>query len=423
MGNLAALQSLNLSDNFLTGEIPPELGNLAALQSLNLSDNFLTGEIPPELGNLSNLGWVSLLGGNQFTSCLAQDVHRLLSRVAAYEMLFLALGPCTGKDEVLTADGEPMVYNDNVFVLPVAGDLVEDAPLVPFDYVESFYQHFEDAFDFLVVVTNLYYFEVRGNEDFNPTYWRVSNDVQGIGLSTFSRYRQDGPTRRLQGMVRLNYVNYVVQRRVLLHELMHRWANFIVPDTGSHWGFASANGMVGGFDIADLIDLGQGRYAVRGVYRGGGTFNPTVHGPDRYSPIELYVAGLIPPEEVPDLWVGEEVEWYRDETGRVELAEGRYRVFKPGKVRTVTIEDIIAEHGKRVPDVSRSQKDFRAAVIFLIDDNHPAIRWQLDQLSNDVAAFSFPGTKDDRLINFYEATGGRATISMDGLAQFRKSGR
>ena len=55
LGNLANLAWLDLEGNQLRGEIPPELGNLANLRQLHLSRNQLSGEIPPELGNLANL--------------------------------------------------------------------------------------------------------------------------------------------------------------------------------------------------------------------------------------------------------------------------------------------------------------------------------------------------------------------------------
>ena len=51
---------LNLSNNGLTGPIPPELGNLTSLRKLNLSSNGLTGPIPPELGNLTRLTTLNL---------------------------------------------------------------------------------------------------------------------------------------------------------------------------------------------------------------------------------------------------------------------------------------------------------------------------------------------------------------------------
>ncbi|XP_071698951.1 receptor-like protein 6 [Rutidosis leptorrhynchoides] len=52
------LQSLNLSNNHLSGPILPSLGNLANLESLDLSQNGLTGEIPQEL---LQLGFLALL--------------------------------------------------------------------------------------------------------------------------------------------------------------------------------------------------------------------------------------------------------------------------------------------------------------------------------------------------------------------------
>ena len=285
-----------------------------------------------------------------------------------------------------------------------------------------------DEFDFLIFVTSLYQFEDQRllhyhsrTKNFNPTYFPVSNDVEGIGLPISSNSKS-GSSGRLQGMIRLASYRMMAHRGVVSHELMHRWANYIIPSSsGGHWGFSSANGIVGGFDIADLIDLGEGQFAVRGVYRGGGTFNKDGHGPDRYSPIELYLAGLMPAEEVPDIWVGEDVEWARDQAGKVPLAQGKYRIFKPGRVSTYTIEDVIAEHGKRVPDASQSQRDFRAAVIMLIDKNHPATRRQLDLLSVYVAKYGCPGIIGSRSDNFDLVTGGRAKIAMGRLSDFLKS--
>ena len=68
LGNLSNLGSLWLGENQLSGEIPPELGNLAKLIYLSLSGNQLSGEIPPELGNLAKLYYLSL-SGNQLDGC------------------------------------------------------------------------------------------------------------------------------------------------------------------------------------------------------------------------------------------------------------------------------------------------------------------------------------------------------------------
>ena len=52
---------LDLRDNGLNGEIPPELGNLTNLRELRLRENQLRGAIPPELGKLDNLEVLSLV--------------------------------------------------------------------------------------------------------------------------------------------------------------------------------------------------------------------------------------------------------------------------------------------------------------------------------------------------------------------------
>ena len=73
---LSQLDTLNLGSNQLTGSIPPELGQLSNLLSLSLYDNQLTGSIPPELGQLSNL--LSLrLGINQLTGPIPPELGQL----------------------------------------------------------------------------------------------------------------------------------------------------------------------------------------------------------------------------------------------------------------------------------------------------------------------------------------------------------
>ena len=67
-GNVQLI-GLDLAENRLAGELPPELSNLAHLEALSLRDNQLTGEIPVQLGNLYYLSSLHL-AGNQLTGCL-----------------------------------------------------------------------------------------------------------------------------------------------------------------------------------------------------------------------------------------------------------------------------------------------------------------------------------------------------------------
>ena len=319
-------------------------------------------------------------------------------------------------DTTPTATPEPLhvesqIYNDNVFILPVAEDLLADPIFPQRESAIRFYEYFEDRFDFLILVGNLDHSETVGPKGFKLTYSSLSNDVRGIGMEITSSFQRWGSAGKLQGVVKLNSYENIARPGWLLHELMHRWGNNIIPPY-HHWGgLSSANGLLGGFDISDLVDHGGGRYTLKESYV-----------PIPYSPIELYVAGFIPPEDVPDLWVAEDGNWIYTEDGARVRDDNGHLIFTASKVKSYTIEDIVAEHGKRIPDASQSQRDFRAAVILLVDEKHPAIAWQLDKLSGDIAAFSHPGPdENDYWFNFYEATGGRATITMDGLSQFQKS--
>jgi hypothetical protein len=43
------------ANNFLNGTIPSEIGNMVALEVLNVADNDLTGTIPTEIGLLTSM--------------------------------------------------------------------------------------------------------------------------------------------------------------------------------------------------------------------------------------------------------------------------------------------------------------------------------------------------------------------------------
>ena len=64
------------------------------------------------------------------------------------------------------------------------------------------------------------------------------------------------------------------------------------------------------------------------------------------------------------------------------------------------------------------------AVILLVSEDYPATRDILESVSDDALWFSHAGEDELEksgwlLWNFHEATGGRGTITMDGLSQFQ----
>ena len=91
LGDLSRLEHLRLSRNELTDTIPPELGNLSALTYLNLEGNYLSGSIPPELGRLSNLRQLILRQNN-----LAGPIPAELGDLSRLELLLLSRNKLTG---------------------------------------------------------------------------------------------------------------------------------------------------------------------------------------------------------------------------------------------------------------------------------------------------------------------------------------
>ena len=78
LAQLTNLEALELDGNRLTGTIPPQLGQLTNLWNLSLNGNELTGTIPPELGQLTSL-WHLYLNGNRLTGTIPPQLGQLTS--------------------------------------------------------------------------------------------------------------------------------------------------------------------------------------------------------------------------------------------------------------------------------------------------------------------------------------------------------
>ena len=420
LSSLTGLTRLSLGRNNLTDI--SALAGLTNLSMLILEGNSISDLSPLVANKGMNIGDTINLNHNPL------DIASASTEIPALQ----ARGVSVSLDGTRSVN-EPQIYNENIFVLPVSEDLRSVSPPLK-KYATVFYEHFRDEFDFLIFVRNT----IAGADhvDVNVPYYYagVKNEIRGIGQGIYSEAHKWGSSGRLQGGVLLVWIEFdesvsppgeerrLFKGGVLLHELMHRWANFIIKPYSPHWGFSSANGVLGGFDLADLESHDNNQYTA-GVWGGTAGTNK----PARFSPIELYLAGFIPPEEVPDLWVAEDGEYVWDQKPvYVKSNEKGHFLFTASKIRTYAIEDIIAEHGPRIPDHTQSQKDFRAAVILLTDERHPVRRGVLKGLSDDVSWFSHAGDSGIELYlgvdqyNFHEAAGGRATITMDGLSQFQR---
>jgi len=152
------------------------------------------------------------------------------------------------------------------------------------------------------------------------------------------------------------------------HEMGHRWAAFVS---------AKVNG--------ETIPLGPTHWA-RGLQApspfpyqrpteasamGGGVWQDNFDGTftqlddDYYVPatgfsyLDLYLMGMIAPAEVPDFFILRNL-----------AAAGRDRnghpIFKGDRTK-VTVEDVIAVHGPRLPDVDHAQKKFNTGMVMVVE--------------------------------------------------------
>lgn len=220
------------------------------------------------------------------------------------------------------------------------------------------------------------------------------NATEGIGRPIFDDTEKYGSDGQLQA---LSAINFQIAFPTL-HEAGHLWAVHLDPELGlgqSHWTAVGTFGMLGGFDPASLVDLGNGNYQTAPFRPGGRAFDEGLFGP-----IELYLMGLVDAASVPDIPVLANVAF----TGVTPA--GDY-LFK-GALEVVTIDDVIAVHGPRDPPVATSQKDFAAA--FVAVSQQPLTAAEMAWL--DAQAELFGADEGDGIFSsFPEATLGLATMN------------
>ena len=82
------LQDLMFINNYIEGELTPEICNLSNLKNFGASNNLLSGIIPPEIGNLTNLEAISLFENN-----LSGSIPNELFNLINLRMLILRTSP------------------------------------------------------------------------------------------------------------------------------------------------------------------------------------------------------------------------------------------------------------------------------------------------------------------------------------------
>ncbi len=221
-----------------------------------------------------------------------------------------------------------------------------------------------DQYDFLVIFTR-FLVDSAGADAFAITY---ENDVQGIGLPIFDNSSIMGG-ERLQATIdmtelgdwELNPGNRQFDNTLdtLMHEMMHRWGVYVSFEDGSgqisdltlgrddsHWNYflnTNASVMYGSL----WNDLGSGQFTTQATRKS-------------LSPLDLYLMGFNEPAAVPGFFLIQE-----GTPGDRNDLPPLIGTAVTGNRVDISIDNIIAAEGPRIPSADEAQHEFNFKFILL----------------------------------------------------------
>ena len=453
IGVFTKLTRFNVSVNSIGGEIPKTISELTELVELGLGYNNFEGEILALLNNMHDL--VSLhLSDNNFSGTFSEDcyfpnlrgIEIANNRFSGNLPTFIIelekksqdpnseyscwLEPQQAGYAFTAVSTKAMIDLGNSLYMHPAGIAVEyrmneikalqteDAE----DITKNIYNVFGDHFDFIAFLYNVGNMaEISGEiaGQYNP----YSNDISGIGRDIFSNSDNCGSEGKLKGVLHLSEYRQI--KGSFLHEIAHAWAAFdfgqlsmnydgSVEADPVHWGISSVDGRLGGFKLSSLqrnVDGVPNKYKATCTNADNNFWFYGNHANDMYAPLELYLMGMIPSSDVPD------VHYFTGVSGNSQEWIGLNGVFYAENENILTINDIISRLGQRTPDYTQSQKDFRCLVVVVTGSPVDDRRWSL--IESDIQEMQ-KKEESNKFINFYEATGKRGTMVFDGLQSLKK---
>jgi hypothetical protein len=232
-------------------------------------------------------------------------------------------------------------------------------------------------------------------------------------LSIFDFGATYGSQNQLQGIINFPIDSFFdLAETAAIHEIGHRWMCFLdnpqFSQSPSHWPISDVAYGVMGFNIPGSNNVG-GSFAWELIEQPNGDY--LVQRRERareFNGLELYLMGMASTNEIADTIV------FQDQDQGDQLFHGG---VLHGPVDVITIDDIIAANGPRVPGEGNSQAQFRMASIILSADsllnvdemaffNHMSARGEATSELPFTSGFLSGTTKP-----FFLATDSRATLS------------
>jgi hypothetical protein len=296
------------------------------------------------------------------------------------------------------------------------------------------YSKMNDDFDFVFLIPNTN--EQISGSNVAGYSAGVSNSVKGIGKPIYDNSKYYGSSGRLKSFIWLPKRSSL-KNGPSLHEIMHQWANYLIDSrallydntspsglkeykygamNGSHWGLSSVGGQLGGFDklttnVDGEVNKYQGTLSNRPIWwqnANGGNSIP-------YANLELYLMGLISPEEIIP------VKFFYKLSAKNQDEFYNQGKFYSDSVVTFSAEKIMNNAGSpRIPDYRNSQKEFKALIV-MVSPTMPTTD-EIQDLDKYSSWLGFPGNDNENdYFNFYEATNGKATLIIDDYLKSLKN--
>lgn len=237
-------------------------------------------------------------------------------------------------------------------------NLHDPAPSARFElskYARRLYALYGDDFDIINIV------QARATRT-NSHHVNVKNAVQGIGLQPHDATAGYGSGGRLLGINNITiFSNFDMAGHTFAHETGHQWINHLRaaplgPNSGSHWPYSTLATGVMGFSIGG----GEGGSFPYRVESAGGTqYRLTLTTPGAattFRDLDLYLMGLLPPDRVQPETV---------------FTDQRASAMRSGAVLEgvpVTVQDVIAAHGPRVPAAGSTRTELAVATVVVSHD-------------------------------------------------------
>ncbi len=326
-------------------------------------------------------------GQNTFQIVMFRDgrIHLNYSREISATQALIGIVPGYGRSSLRFVDFSRSAMRGRAAASFLEDFRDHDSVDIP-HLMNTVYSSIPDDFDFVTLSSNFDLTPVPGAQAFAIN---VQNDVSGIGnpaeagSAVFRDQKRYGSAEKLQSITFLGNIHqypsnpaeeipdtYTSLLQVLAHEVGHRWLSYIsvlidgrrddriLGRDKTHWSF--------------FLDSDGSYLEGNELFKRGANNFVTSKPFQAYSTLDLYLMGFLKPEEVSQTFLVEDARRFSPDFPFSAESSPEPTVNFQGSARTITIEDIIASNGKRVPDSVNSQKSFKHLFILIVKRESPA---------------------------------------------------